>query len=146
MSQVYFNHTSKLEVVKQGLVPPTTIALKKEGLNFIYGIAICSKYDNFSKKHGREIAANRMENRFRTTEIPKEMLKSDLTEKQMCLIFLYQLAFSVTLKNKSWKKKITRFNINLKTPVISINKKYDSDPNPDYDKTYSVSTTPKNEA
>lgn len=125
MSQVYYNHTTKLNVVKDGYVPAATIALRKEGNNFVYGVSICSKYDNFSKKYGREIALNRLERNFKVTEIPADLMKAaeaeGMGEKGICLPFLYQLAASVTTKNRKWKKKITKFNLEQKTPVVDIN-------------------------
>lgn len=132
MSKVYYNHTSKLEAVKAGFAPAATIALQKVGNNFIYGISICSAYDNFSKKYGREIATARMEKGFKITPIPESLLKEVESlgaeeEKAMCLAFLYQLAYSVTTKSRRWKKKITRFNKEQATPVVDITKKYDSD-------------------
>lgn len=131
MSKVYYSHTTKLEAVKLGLAPAATIALQKVGNNFIYGVSVCSAYDNFSKTHGREIATARMEKGFKITPIPKDLLKvvdePGLGEKAMCLAFLYQLAYSVTTRSRKWKKKITRFNLEQKTPVVPITKKYDSD-------------------
>lgn len=108
MSKVYFNHTTKLRVVKEGYVPAATIALKRVGDKFHYGVAICSKYDNFSKKLGREVAINRMEQGFGVLEVPKPLI--ELSENEACLSQLYNIAASVVLKNKKWKKKITKFN------------------------------------
>ena len=109
MSKVYFNHTTKLHWVKMGLIPAVTIALTKVDDKFHYGIAICSKYDNFSKKHGREIAENRLKQGFGEVEVPKTLL--GLSEKEQCLTMLYSLATSVVVKNKKWKKRVTKFNI-----------------------------------
>lgn len=122
MSQVYFNHTTKQDLVKMGLVPAATIALKREGNNFIFGIAMCSKYDNYSKKTGREVAENRLNQGFRTTPIPEGLLKleTEIGEKNMCLAFLYQLSASVTAKSRKWKRKITKFNFENKGAVVPI--------------------------
>lgn len=108
MSKVYFSHTTKLRVVKMGLVPASTIAIKKVGDNFHYGVSICSKYDNFSKKYGREIAENRLNQGFGILPVPKPL--QDLPEKEACLHQLYNLAASTILKNRKWKRKVTAFN------------------------------------
>jgi hypothetical protein len=117
MSQVYFNHTTKLPSSKLGLSPAATVALRREGDNFVYGVAICSQYDNYSKKYGREIALNRLEQRFRVTPIPAELLKleAEVGEKRMCLAFLYQISGSIAAKGRSWKRKVTKFNLDSKT-------------------------------
>lgn len=114
MSKVYFNHTTKLEVVKLGLVPAATIALTKVGDKFYYGVAICSRYDNFSKKFGREVAENRLKQGFGELEIPAPL--KDLSEKEQCLNMLYNLAATVVVKNRKWKKKVTKFNMAQKLP------------------------------
>ena len=118
MSKVYFNHTTKLEVTKLGIVPAATIALTKVGDKFHYGVSICSRYDNFSKKHGREVAENRMKQEFGVLEIPAPL--SNATEKEQCLTMLYNLAASVVIKNKKWKKKVTKFNMGQKLPQAKV--------------------------
>ena len=124
MSKVYFNHTTKLEVVKLGLVPAATIALTKVGDKFHYGVAICSRFDNFSKKDGREVAENRLKQGFGELEIPAPL--KDLSEKEQCLNMLYNLAATVVVKNRKWKKKVTKFNMAQKLPV-SKKEPYNSD-------------------
>lgn len=109
MSQTFFTHTTKLDVVKDGLVPAATIALKKVGNKFHYGVAICSKYDNFSKKFGRETAEGRLNQEFGVLDIPAPL--RDLPEREACLIQLYNLAASVVVKSKKWKKRVTKFNL-----------------------------------
>lgn len=113
MSKVYFNHTTKLEAVKKGLAPAATIALRREGNEFHYGITICSRYDNYNKAQGREIALARLEQGFYKTTIPSDLalIESKIGEKEMCLTFLYQLSASVTMKSRKWRKRITRFNM-----------------------------------
>lgn len=125
MSQVSFFHTSKFGAVKQKLAPAATIALKRDGNDFVYGVTICSKYDNFSKKEGRERALARAEQEFRRTRIPESLLShegKELTANQVDRIFLVQLGQSVTKQHKKWKKKITKFNLGAKvvpmTPEI----------------------------
>lgn len=109
MSKVYYYHTSKLEVSKLGIVPTCTIALKKEGNKFVYGIAICSKYDNFSRKQGREIAENRLNQRFGELEVPKNL--DGLSDHQAALRQLFSIVRSVIIKNRKWKRKVTSFNL-----------------------------------
>lgn len=125
MSEVYFNHTTKQIPVKMGLAPAASIAIKKEGDFFVYGITICSKYDSFSKKEGRERALGRLNEGFRKTAIPTELVKfgQENGEKRMILTFLYQLSASVSANSRKWKKKITRFNIANKglAKVVSMN-------------------------
>lgn len=107
-SKVYYYHTSKLEIVKRGYVPAATIALRKEGDKFTYGVAICSQDDNFSKKYGRNLATARLECKFGESEV-KGNLK-DLPEHDACMQLLFSLAESVVLRTKRWKKKISKFN------------------------------------
>ncbi len=108
MSQTYYNHTSKFQVVKDKIIPASTIALKKEGNVFHYGISICSKLDNFSKSAGREIAENRMNSGFGTLDVPESL--RGVPPREACLYMLYNMTKSVIIKNKKWKRDITRFN------------------------------------
>lgn len=112
MSEVYFNHTTKNEAVKQGFAPASTVAIRREGNSFVYGVAICSAYDSFSKKAGREIATARLNERFRVTPIPEGLLafEKEVGEKQITLTFLYMLSKSITASPKKWVKKVTKFN------------------------------------
>lgn len=113
MGKVYYFHTTKLDATKAGIVPASTIALKlsDDKTQFQYGVAICSKYDNFSKKYGREVADNRLKQGFGVIEVPKVIGKNDLTDHEACMYQLFNLVLSVVKKNKKWKKKITRFNL-----------------------------------
>jgi hypothetical protein len=108
MSKVYYYHTTKLKPVKRKQVPASTIALKKVGDKFYYGISICSRQDNFSKKFGRETAELRMNSGFGILDVPKAF--SDLSDHEACIAQLCNLAASTVLKNRKWKKKITKFN------------------------------------
>lgn len=108
MSRTYYNHTSKFEIVKEKIVPASTIALQRVGDTFHYGIAICSKFDNFSKKAGREIAENRLNQGFGTLPVPETLLA--VPERESCLYMLYNLTKSIIIKNKKWKRDLTRFN------------------------------------
>jgi hypothetical protein len=112
MSKVYFSHTTKLGIVKSGYSPAATVAIKKEGDKFYYGVSICSKYDNFSKKYGRRVAEERMNQEFGVLEIPKPL--QDLDDRQASLHQLYNIVASVVLKPKKWKKKVTKFNMTAK--------------------------------
>ncbi len=114
MSKIYYFHTTKLEVTKQGIAPACTISLKmSDDKNYFqYGVAICSKYDNFSKKYGREVADNRLNQGFGIIKVPKIIINDeDFTEHEACIGQLYNLVLSVVKKTKKWKKKITRFNL-----------------------------------
>lgn len=120
MSKVYYFHTSILEVTKFGIVPACTIAIKKDGNEFKYGISICSKRDNFSRKLGREVAENRMNQGFGLIEVPASF--ASLTEEEQCMAQLLNLVTSVVKKNRKWKRKVTKFNQEqrLKEAVIEI--------------------------
>lgn len=127
MSKVYFNHTTKQRLVKMGLVPATTIALKREGKEFHYGVSMCSRGDNFNKEQGRKIAETRMEQGFRRTTIPADLLalEEQIGEKGMCLAFLYVLTESLVVNSRRWKKRITRHNMELNetAKVVSLKTK-----------------------
>ncbi len=112
MSKVYYYHTTKLEITKFGLVPAATIALRKEGDKFYYGVSICSKQDNFSRKNGREIAENRLNQGFGIMEVPKNL--QDLTEHEACMSQLFNIVLSVVKKNRKWKRRVTSFNLEQK--------------------------------
>jgi hypothetical protein len=109
MSKVFFTHTTKLDIVKAGVVPAATIAIKRVGNKFHYGVAICSKFDNFSKKYGREVAENRLNQEFGILDIPAPL--ANLSEREATLAQLYNLAASVVVKSKKWKKRVTKFNL-----------------------------------
>lgn len=118
MSKVYYNHTTKLYPVKAGLAPAATIAMKREGDFFVWGIAICSKNDNFNKTYGRETAELRMNQGFRVTPVPKALKESlanvGISEEMQNLAFLYQLAATITAKPRAWRRKLSKFNEDLK--------------------------------
>jgi hypothetical protein len=82
------------------------------GDKFNYGVSICSKYDNFSKKSGREIAENRLQQGFGVMDVPKPII--NMPERESSLEQLYNLVASVVVKNKKWKKRITKFNLEQK--------------------------------
>lgn len=116
MGKVYYFHTTKLDSTKLGITPASTIALKMsdDKTQFHYGVAICSKYDNFSKKYGREVAENRLNQGFGIITVPKLVDLNGLSDHQACMSQLINLVISVVKKNRKWKKKITRFNIEQK--------------------------------
>lgn len=108
MSKSYIYHTSKLRAVKEGFIPPSTIVLKKEGNSIIFGISMCSKDDNFSRKFGKEAAEQRMNENFGVFEL--KGVKEDVDEHELCMSHLYNLVQSVTLHGRRWRKKIAKFN------------------------------------
>lgn len=119
MSKVYYFHTSILEVTKFGIVPGCTIAIKKDGNEFKYGVSICSKRDNFSRKLGREVAENRLNQGFGSIiKVPANF--DSLTEQEQCLAQLHNLVVSVVKKNRKWKRRITKFNQDQKVKATSI--------------------------
>jgi hypothetical protein len=104
-----------------GKVPACTIAVKKDVDGFKFGIAICSKHDNFSRKLGREVAENRLNQGFglmKMKKVPDNF--NSLTDSEQCLAQLYTLVVSVVKKNRKWKKRITKFNLEQKTPKITL--------------------------
>lgn len=119
MSKVYFYHTTKLEVVKNKERSAATIAVQKVGDQFKYGIALCSKYDNFSRKKGRELAQQRLEAGFASMKTPTYKKTEAPTEEQECLTALFNLASSVVVKETKWKKRLEEFNHPVKTKKAS---------------------------
>ena len=119
MSKVFFTHTTKSALVKEKIVPAASIAIRRDGNMFYYGIAICSKYDNFTKKGGREIAENRLKEGFGALEVPTPLL--NLPERESCLAQLYNLAASTLVHSRKWKRKVTKFNLAQKTGAKVIN-------------------------
>lgn len=110
---VQFFHTSRLEITKFGIAPACTIAIRKEGSEFRYGVAICSKQDNFSRKFGRELATERLEQGFGTLVAHEEL--KNMTDKEAIKFHLYNLVESIVLNTRRWKGKVTRFNLEHKT-------------------------------
>lgn len=123
MSKTYYFHTTKLDVTKEGKVPASTIALEKVGDTIYYGVSICSKYDNFSRKYGREVATNRLQQNFGTIRVLPSYAKRFESENDLCLDQLFTLVKSVVLHNRKWKKRITRFNLDQKkgAKVVQLN-------------------------
>lgn len=113
MAKTFFSHTSKLDVTKAGVVPASTVAVQIDGNTIKFGVSICSKYDNFSKKYGREVAENRMNQGFGVIEMPKPLVGLD--ERTASLAQLYNIVASVVTKNRKWKKRITKFNLAQKS-------------------------------
>jgi hypothetical protein len=123
MSKVFYYHTTKLLVTKHNLVPPCTIAVQKDGDVIKYGIAICSKHDNFSRKMGREIALLRLISGFGSIPVEKVLLKrkaplKDVTDEQLVLTVLWSMAASIVKRNRKWKSKLTKFNKNLPAAAV----------------------------
>lgn len=108
MSKVYYNHTSKLEATKSHKAPACTIALQRTGDLFYYGIAICSRKDNFSKSVGREIANSRLQSSFGTMPVPPKLM--DMPESQACRLQLFHITESVVRNNNRWRRKLNKFN------------------------------------
>lgn len=108
MSKSYVYHTSKLGIVKEGFVPASTVVLRKEGNNIVFGISMCSKDDNFSRKFGKESAEKRMNEGFGSFEIKGKEVNA--TDHEICMFHLYNIVESVTLHGRRWRSKIARFN------------------------------------
>lgn len=123
-TKVYYYHTSKLLATKHKVVPPCTIAVQKDGDLIKYGIAICSKHDNFSRKTGREISEARLNLNFGHIEVAKIMTKNgqleDVTDEQLLFKVLWSLVSSIVKKNKKWKSKLTKFNKSFMTKATSV--------------------------
>jgi hypothetical protein len=114
-TKVFYYHTTKLSITKKGLVPPCTIAVQKDGDKIIYGLSVCSKYDNFSRKSGREIALLRMISGFGCISVEKVLLQKkaplkDITDEQLVLTVLWSLVKSIVTKHRKWKSKLSKFN------------------------------------
>jgi hypothetical protein len=118
MPESYIFHTSRLTPVKEGRIPASTVALKKQGNHIIFGISMCSKDDNFSRKFGREAAERRMNEGFASFEIKN--VSPDATDHEICMFHLYNIVQSVTLNNRRWRKKIARHNAEV-LPEVAIN-------------------------
>jgi hypothetical protein len=108
MSRSYVYHTSKLRSVKEGFIPASTIALKREGNTIIFGISMCSKDDNFSRKFGKEAAEQRMNENFGVFKL--KGVREDANEHELCMFHLYNLVQSVVLNRRKWRKRIAKFN------------------------------------
>lgn len=106
--KIFYAHTSIFPPVKMGLVPPATIALVRVGDKFHYGVALCSKGDNFSRKHGRKIAETRLEEGFGVMDVPEPILHMNYTDS--CVEQIRNLSFSALSHFRKWKRKVTRFN------------------------------------
>lgn len=117
--QVFFNHTTKHDLVKDGHSPKATIAvaLSPDEQSIKYGISICSRMDNFSKVKGREQAQKRLENSFGVIEIPRE-LKGE-SQRKKCLTMLYRISASVVMRGRKWKRKVTSYNTSKAESVKS---------------------------
>lgn len=114
-TKVFYYHTTKLSITKRGLIPPCTIAVQKDGDKIIYGLSVCSKYDNFSRKSGREIAELRMNGGFGYISVEKVLLQKkaplkDITDEQLVLTVLWSLVKSIVTKHRKWKSKLSKFN------------------------------------
>jgi|SRR5688572_871945 len=120
MSKVYYFHTSKLDVVKFGFAPASTIALRldDEENKIYYGVAICSKQDNFSRKYGREIAGQRVNKKFGVIKITPGMRKNFANDHEMCKDQLFNLVKSVVTKQEKWKRRVTEYNKKEKEPKV----------------------------
>lgn len=108
-TKVFYYHTTKLSITKRGLVPPCTIAVQKDGDKIIYGISICSKHDNFSRKVGREVAMLRMISGFGYIDATKIKNEGE-TDEQLVLKVLWPLVKSVVTRHRKWKSKLSKFN------------------------------------
>jgi len=108
-TKVFYYHTTKLSITKRGLVPPCTIAVQKDGDKIVYGISICSKHDNFSRKIGREVAELRMNCGFGYIDVAKIKSQGE-SDEQLVLKVLWPLVKSVVTRHRKWKSKLSKFN------------------------------------
>ena len=108
MNKIYFQHTSKFLTTKAKFSLPSTIALKKVGNVFLYGVSICGEGDNFSKKIGRELAEKRLLESFGRIEVPKRW--ETMSEEKQCLRMLRNISISL-IDSRKYKERLFVHNI-----------------------------------
>lgn len=91
-----------------------TIALKKEGDKYKYGIAICSVDDNFNKHFGKMLAEKRLQRGFGEIPVAKlaEFTKDKNSEETKALRVLSQLKNTVQQKLPKYKRKLEEWQKN----------------------------------
>ena len=100
-----------------------TIACKiDESQNIIkYGIAICSNDDNFSRKKGRELSTERLNNGFKSTSVDKikRMFKNPnnplITPEDVLMEFANNLSKSIQKDYDKYKRKINKIKLTNET-------------------------------
>lgn len=139
MSKVYYAHTGahvlshKLVIDDKGesnvyvkLQQRATIALKFESGVFMYGVSICSKDDNFSRKEGCIKALERLDLGFGTLPanaanvIAVDHQKRGNTQDQLAIGVLKNLVTSIEKDMPKYKKRIIEFNKTHPSTVVSM--------------------------
>lgn len=123
MAKVFYAYTPHPteELKAYGLGERATVAARLVDGKFEYGVAICRADDNFSRVEGKEWALKRLEEGFGSTVYndhyqliakyyaEQEEYKNDGTERAT-IQFVNDLAKSVFLKMKKYKRKLANFN------------------------------------
>ena len=114
MSKVYYNHTIASLPVLMGVANPGSIALKRVGDTYFYGVSVCHEEDNFSREEGRKIAELRMEAGFGSFKVSKRneslLVPDDAEKDPLTLQRLYNISESLQLNSRKWEQRIADFN------------------------------------
>ena len=124
MARVFYAYTPHpdAELRELGFGERATVAVRLNEGKFEYGVAVCRADDNFSKSIGRQIALARLESGFGSTvynehyktiaEFYAEESEGDNDGTERAIIqFVNDLAKSVFIKMKKYKRKLENFEI-----------------------------------
>lgn len=136
--RIYFRYTPAWDANSRQVKTRATLALKKVGNTLCYGLAICSRHDNFCRKTGREQALERL-NRglgcidlsgYKAAEVPvlcpecrgtgcdgcrhTGVTLGPESEHQVILKIANSMLESIFLKLEKFKSKIELFNAEKK--------------------------------
>jgi hypothetical protein len=88
-----------------------TVACTKVEGKIVYGIAICGYSDNFSRKKGRELAVERMEQAFGSCDFNNGYYDTFQEEDHAMVDFAKRLGFAIVRNIGKYKRRIGEFKI-----------------------------------
>lgn len=86
-----------------------SIAAKVHEGTIVYGFAICSRDDNFSRKVGREKAIQRMEEAYGVVDIHNGYFDQFKTDEDRLLVFTTTLGHSIRKNFNKYKRKLESY-------------------------------------
>lgn len=106
--EIYFQHTDPF-LHNYRIGERATIACRKVDNTIQYGIAVCSKGDNFSREKGRDIAIERMQKGFATAKFDNGYYNKFESTHKALIAFMRTFSKSYDKNPRKYKEKVTKF-------------------------------------
>lgn len=106
--EIYFQHTDPF-FHNYRVGERATIACKLVGNEIHYGVAVCSKGDNFSREKGRDIAIERMQQGFAVSKYDNGYYDKFDSKHKALIAFMRTFSKSFDKNPRKYKEKVTKF-------------------------------------